>query len=298
MADFLTALSTTTVKRSKDPKPVIEAASTARTGEDQREVVDLDSPEDILKVLKSQPYLETVGRILNHLADGIDRRDGFNLVTPGPVSASIVDTLVTSTIPDYWRIWKEGAGHLRQLVRCLQSANGLGAILGRLRPLIADCRQKKPAENTRDSSVHIEDLIDVLEHVLRGDNPTSQIWNDIRNHAQNPIQKKLMWKEYVAQVGSGRILSIVAEAEDVLKERVSSRKASRLANGKEYASWLGRNIAVLMREIPTSEPDFAVQEICARALGLGYIGMYSGRTLDSITDPSRCHRRFYCRFDA
>jgi telomere length regulation protein len=278
MAEFLTAVSTKAVKRSKEPVSVIGVSPT------NSQNIDLDSPEEIAKVLKNQPDLESLGKILKHLVAAFDKQHGFNLVTPGPISAQVVDILVTKTIPDYWRTLKDSGRYVKQLIRCLRSANGLGAILSRLRPLITDCRQKKPASNTQDASVHIEDIIDVLEHVLHDDRATSQIWTDMKVHAQNPIQKKLMWKEYVTQVGSGRILSVVAEAEDALKERVSERKASWLGNGKVYASWLGCNMAILIRDDSVSDRDSPVPEFCGKALGLGYLGTYSPRNKHSSTN--------------
>lgn len=273
MADFLTAVSTTTVKRPKESEPLLQA-STQNTNKNTKNI-DLESPEQISRILKNQPDLETVGKILKHLASQAGKRDGFNLVTPGPVSAQIVDTLVVNTIPDYWRTFKDTGGHGRDLIKCLQNGNGLGAIITRLRPLIADCRQKKPVGNTRDASGHIEDLVDVLEQILSEDIVSNRIWDDIRTHAQNPTQKTLMWREHVAQVASGRILAIVAEGEDVLKERGSSRRASWLASGNDYASWLGRNMAVLMKEnIAVEESASAVTDLCSKALGLGYLGPY------------------------
>jgi telomere length regulation protein len=269
MDDLLTPLST--VKRHpQETKPVIEEV---RKEAAQRPRIT--SPEEVLKVLKHWPDLDTVGEILRYLASESQKKHGFNLVTPEPLSASIAFTLATVTVPDYWRTLKEKGQDRKNLVRLLSNPNGVGAILSRLRPLIADCRQKKPAGNTRDSSEHIEDLLDILDQALVDDGSSSRIWNDIQDHATNPIQLKLMWKEYVAQTASGRILSIAAEAEDVLKEKGSSRAASWVANGNDYAAWLGRNVAILMKDnIGVEDSVPAVTEICGKALLLGYTGMY------------------------
>lgn len=280
MVDFLTPVSTTTVRRSKSPEPLLEATTTKRSV-GITEHVDISTPEQISKALKNQPDFPTVSKILKSLANN---KDGFNLIVPGPVSAQIVDTLVNNTIPDYWNTFKEERKVEKDLISCLRNANGIGAILSRLRPLIADCRQKKRLNNTRDPSAHIKDLLDVLEKILAGDNTRTRrgllngdytshkIAEDIWIHGQNPTQKKLMWREYVTQVASGRILSAVAEAEDVLKERGSSRTASWVASGPEYASWLGRNLAVIMDEGDWKE---AVTDLFAKALGLGYLGLFS-----------------------
>jgi telomere length regulation protein len=269
MDDLLTPLST--VKRHpQEPKPVIEEV---RKEAAQR--LRITSPEEALKGLKHWPDLDTVREILRYLAFESQKKHGFNLVTPEPLSASIAFTLATVTIPDYWRTLKEKGQDRKNLVRLFSNPNGVGAILSRLRPLIADCRQKKPAGNTRDPSGHIEDLLDILDQALVDDGSSSRIWNDIQDHAKNPTRLKLMWKEYVAQTASGRILSLAAEAEDVLKERGLSRAASWVANGNDYAAWLGRNMAILIKaNIGVEDSVPAVTEICGKALLLGYTGTY------------------------
>lgn len=269
MDDFLTPVST--VKRQpQESRPVIEVI---RAEEIKRHIIK--TPEEALEALRNHPDLEAVGNIFKYLTSESRKKNGFNLVTPEPLSASIAYTLATITVPDYWRILKDTGQDKKNLVKLFSNPNGLGAVLGRLKPLIADCQQKKPAGNTRDPSGHIEDLLDILEEALADDGSSCQIWNDIQGHAKNPIQLKLMWKEYVAQTASGRLLSIAAEAEDVLKERGISRAASWLANGNEYAAWLGRNMALLMKDNVSVEDSVpAVTEICGKALLLGFTGAY------------------------
>ena len=47
-----------------------------------------------------------------------------------------------------------------------------------------------------------------------------------------------------------------------------------VADGKEYAAWLGRNIAILLERSSSSEEGLtAVIELCSKALSLGYTGM-------------------------
>lgn len=282
MSDFLNPVMTTAARRGKVSDKQ-DALSTSSVQGKSAENITIESPDHVSKILKSQPDLETVSKVLRYLTSTSKGRDDFNLVTPSAVSAQIVDALVSQTIPDYWKTFKESKVLLKELINSLRSANGLGAILSRLRPLIADCRQKKAVNNTRDASAHIEDLIDVLDNVLSRDQTSTQIWQDIQKYSQNPTQEKLMWKEYVSQVATGRILGLVAEAEDVLKERGTSKKPSWLATGRDYALWLGRNVAVLTKKAlsaPTSFP--AVTELWGKAISLGYIGtsiFLSGRDL-------------------
>ncbi|KAF2186905.1 hypothetical protein K469DRAFT_749330 [Zopfia rhizophila CBS 207.26] len=280
MNDLLTPVSTIKVKPSQPSEARIGLSPrSATTTKD--DYCLFESPETALKALKDQPDLETVETILSYLLNDSHKKDGFNLVIPGPLSAQIVDTLVTTTIPDYWRAFKSSGRNGKRLVQCLQNVSGIGAIMSRLRPLIADCRHKKSIEQTRDPSEHIEDLLDILSQISKDDHTSSQIWNGIQAHAQNPTQKKLTWKEYLSQTASGRILSVVAQAENALKERGLPRKESWLANGNEYASWLGRNIATIMEENQGAEESVSsVTELCGRSLALGY----TDRIVTSITD--------------
>ena len=82
-----------------------------------------------------------------------------------------------------------------------------------------------------------------------------------------------MWKEYIAQTCSGRITGLVGAAEDVLKAAEAIKKPSWMAIGSDYASWLGRNMVVLLEDPPAKDAaSDPVTEFYGKALGLGYTG--------------------------
>ncbi|CAI6272100.1 unnamed protein product [Periconia digitata] len=268
MDDLLTPVSTTKVKREQTSKPLL---STDHNSTLNNVEVVVNSPSSVLEALKGKPDSATVEKILIYLTAESKRKDGFSLVKPDPVSANTAYQLVNTTIPDYWQIIKEDERQKEQLIHCLSNPCGIGAIMARLRPLIADCRQKKPAGHTRDASSHITDLVEILDCIFRNEKLSNQVWSDVCTHAKDPVQAKMMWKEFVAQVASGRVLAIVAEAEAVLKDRVSSRKATWMSDGNEYGSWLGHTIATLMQTVEKNEESaVAVVEICGKAFSLGY----------------------------
>jgi telomere length regulation protein len=278
MDDFLTPVSTTKVNRPEKPANQdleLPARIAARTSE-------LNSADGALKVLKQDPNFDNVSAILKYLAAEAekDKSNGFSLVTPDPVAANIAFELVHNTIPNYWSTLKERKVQENHLIRCLRNPCGIGHIIGRLRPLIADCRQKKPAGTTRDASSHVEDLLEVFERVLQDEHCSYDVWNDAQKFAKTAMQGKMIWKEYVAQVASGRILSLAAEAEDVLKEKGTARSESWLANGNKFAAWLGRNIAAFMIVAEKSdETASAVLDLCGKSLTLGYTGGYTRSSL-------------------
>lgn len=260
MADFLTAVST---KKVKSPEPLLQEIKSLRV----QDVVEVDSASSTLEALKSQPSRETITTALNYMTS-----DGFSLLLPEPLYTSIAYQLVNDTVPHYWRPLK-GSSQRKLFARILRNPLGVGHVITRLRSLIADSRKKKALGNARDSAEHIEGLLELLEAILHGDDTCVQVSRDIQAYRKESTQKKLLWREYLAQAVSGRLIAIVAEAEDVLKTQKTSRTASWIADGSSYAEWLGRNMVALIREETMGgEQASATVELCSKALSLGYTG--------------------------
>jgi telomere length regulation protein len=262
MADFLTAVST---KKVKIAEPLIREVKSLNI---QENAISIDSAEAALGALKNQPSRDTVSNVLRYLT-----ADGFSLLLPEPLNASIAHQLVNDTVPNYWRTI-ESSKEAKRLAKVFRNPTGLGHLATRLRSLIADSHQKRAPGEVRNAAEHISDTLDVLELTLHGDETTHLILKDVLAIGKTPVQTKLIWREYLAQAVSGRILSIAAEAEDVLKKSETARAASWIADGKDYAAWLGRNIIVLVQRGDQSEEYLAaVTELFSKALGLGYTGM-------------------------
>ncbi|OAL55732.1 hypothetical protein IQ07DRAFT_627780 [Pyrenochaeta sp. DS3sAY3a] len=258
MAEFLTAVSTKKVRQSE---PLIQEISNLHI----QSSVPVESPVSALEALKNQPNHETVKNVLNFLTS-----NGFSLLAE-PLNASIAHQLVNDTIPNYWRLLKDSTqGGL--LATVLRNPIGLGHLITRLRNLIADSRQKKTPDQIRGTLEHIEDAVDLFDRILHKDQTSGLVLGDILV-SSNAIQKKLMWREYLSQIASGRVLSLVAEAEDILKNKDIGRVVSWTASGTEFAAWLGRNIVSLMESDDKREEYVnSVTELCSKVLGLGYTG--------------------------
>jgi telomere length regulation protein len=262
MADFLTAVST---RKVKDAEPLIREVESLNIQED---AVPVNSAASALGALKSQPSWNTVTEVLRYLTT-----DGFSLLLPESLNASIAHQLVNDTIPNYWETIKKSV-EAKLLVQVLRNPTGLGHILTRLRSLIADSGRKQVLGGARDTTEHISDALDILELILQNKGTSHHILQDVLAFGKNLMQKKLIWREYLAQVASGRILSVAAEAEDILKQKERPRTASWVADGNDYAAWLGHNVAFLMQSGDQSEEYLAsIVELCSKALGLGYTGM-------------------------
>ncbi|CAN9206083.1 unnamed protein product [Alternaria alternata] len=256
MTDFLTAVST---KKVKGPEPLIQ---------------------------DNQPNRKTVSKVLSYLTT-----EGFSLLLPEPLNASIAHQLINDTIPNYWRTIK-GSIEVLKLEDILRNPTGLGHLNTRLRSLIADSRQKKAPGDAGNTAEHIADTLEILSSVLSGDETSHRVLQDVLAYGKNSTQRKLIWKEYLAQVASGRLLSIAAEAEDILKKSDGVyQDAVWVADGKEYAAWLGRNIAILLERSSSSEEGLtAVIELCSKALSLGYTDRIVSSLFRALIDSSSLER--------
>lgn len=260
MAEFLTAVST---KKTKNSQPPIREVQSLNI----QEVVNIDSGQSVLWALKNQPSPQTLNTILRYLTIS-----DFSLLLPDPINASIAHQLVNDTIPNYWRTVKDST-QANLIAQVLRNPTGLGHIITRLRTLIADNRGKHAPDGRRNIIEHIEDIFEVLDRILYDDQTSVLILKDILSYGRNNVQKKIIWREYLAQVATGRVLSIAAEAEDVLKKSESTKTDSWIANGNAFAAWLGRNLsAVVKNDDKTEEYLHAVVELFSKALGLGYTG--------------------------
>jgi len=262
MADFLTAVSTRKVKKEE---PLIQQVKSLSIQED---VVSINSTESALQALKNQPSRNTLNAVLSYLTT-----EGFSLLLPEPLNASIAHQLINDTIPNYWRTIKN-ADEVSKLQKILRNPTCLGHLNTRLRSLVQDSHQKKAPGEARNTSEHIADALQVLSLVLSRDETSHLVLQDVLAFGKNPTQRKLIWREYITQVASGRLLSMAAEAEDVLKKSDEAHQdANWVADGKQYAAWLGRNIAVSVERNSNNEEYLAaIVELCSKSLGLGYTG--------------------------
>ncbi|KAF2855446.1 hypothetical protein T440DRAFT_413901 [Plenodomus tracheiphilus IPT5] len=278
MPDFLTAVSSKKITKTQN---LVQEVGSLDIGDN----VKIDSADSALEALKSQPSRNTISSILRHLT-----KDGFSLILPEPLNASIAYQLVNDTIPNYWRTLSD-APESKLIAQLLRNPTGLGHIITRLRTLIADSRLRKAPNDVRNTLEHIEDILDVIDRVLRGNDTSRLVLRDVSAYGKSSNQKKLIWREYLAQTASGRLLSLTAEAEDALKEGEVLRISSWIADGKTYATWLGHNAVNLMLSEDTSdEHSTASTEFCTKLLVLGYTDYVLQSMLSVLVKDDRIER--------
>ena len=288
MEELLTPLKTTTRSNLEGTgNHLTEAKPVQDTHSDSNR--RLDSSEAALDILSSKPDLEQLTRVL-HWLDPKAAEDGhFNIQVPGPKAAQIINVLVNDIVPDYWTIWSEQqtSVHLkskRLLLRCLSSVAGIGAITSRLRSLITSNRDGGNSKKIGgvDDSQAMRDLRDLLESILEKDTFITSVWTDICVSIPKLSTKNLLWKELSSILATGRLLSVAAEANDILNRGSSSiQEESWIGNGNEYSSWLGRNVGAMA--IYFKEEDGEAWREAARFLSKGLTLGYTGKSLSMDT---------------
>jgi telomere length regulation protein len=239
------------------------AAAAAIAGSHPVAPTSLETPSAILECLRASPSQETIVKCL-HLLDS-----AFNIRAPSPVSSQITKVLLETTLPDFWHVL--GRKQRGLLARCLASPTGLGGIVARLKALIPPARDK-PSGEVVGLRENLAELLVLLQMAIARGGFLHEIWT--LSEMENEIKRKLLWKEFVALVGGGRLLSIVAEAEMVLGRLAPDQKQRWIGDGKLYALWLGREISeTCLRFDPMEDASWkSLSLLLTAGFRLGYTG--------------------------
>ncbi|KAL4926004.1 telomere length regulation TEL2 family protein [Aspergillus undulatus] len=270
------ALTAREERPTDDGSNIKEHTPTAESGP------DASSPAHILSILKSNPQqdeLVTALSALDPFGKGNTLAD-FDIRIPGPVSAQLLNALVNITIPDRWesvnsksRGSTTGQGKLRSaLLRCLSSVPGISCLVTQLRSLISQSRASSQQTDASGNGLRIRNILEVTAALLE---PTDLVWRlyaDIDTVYINATQKQIAWKELTAQLASGRVLSVSAEAISLAGGSDVPKEISWLGTGSHFASWLGANICHTASKLSVGDEAQwkAIAALAGRALSLGY----------------------------
>jgi telomere length regulation protein len=270
--DFLRLSSIQTPSKNPEPTPPKSQHHTTPT-----------TPEDALEILKHEPDYDSLTSILTF----ISRHETHNLPTiklPSPLNAQLVQVLVAEIVPNYWALLVEDVevkmSGLRLLLYCLSSITGVNAILVRLRALIQEAKSKASTDIKRpDIPLNLGILLDLLCRVLEGDGWVLEAYRLATSGHEVAAMVRPRLQETVATFGASRIISLAAEAEDILKGNASIKKADNIwpADSLQYTQWLGRNIVTLALSDLTAKDIKFGPDLFAKALRLGHSGMFSQR---------------------
>lgn len=291
MGDFLTAVKTTrhdqvVSNSSLDEKQTAkELVTEAKTHAD----CDPASPEYVLGVLKSNPSHDQLYDVL-HILDPANRNrenKTFDIRSASPITAQILQILVSTTIPDHWKSLeadssKRGAHEQSTklqkiraaLLRCLCSITGISAIVTQLRTLITALRSAPEHEKESGRKLVIRDTLGVLSALLKPKDLLVRLYEDVSSLYTTATKRQLAWKELCTIVAGGRVLSTVAEALTCIKDLDDLDSISWVGEGSQYASWLGRNLYSMASngDLDNDEVWKSTALMTGRALSLGYTG--------------------------
>ena len=229
------------------------------------EASSVESPEDALQFLRSEPDTNSLLSILKRLSsvDGFERR--FDIRCPSPLAAQIINTIVSSVIPTFWSALEKQDRLL--VTACISNVAGLNSVIAKIQLLISQSKSSK----VQDHVQALQDLFSVAKDLFKGDLLAATIWSGLQRSTSEKTKRDLAWKECSNLLGSGKVANVLAEAEDILRSTGGLTTKSSIADSNEYAAWLGSNIArVLITESATpSESRTAVTTLLSRALSLG-----------------------------
>ena len=320
MDGLLTPVSTT--RRKDAPRPLLqEVPSTADASRHPSESATSpagipSSADEALEVLRNQPGYDSLITILRLVKEGGFERGKFDIANPSPIGAQIVHTLVTDIALNYWTLLREddagdqtasgknrkirgSATGLRLFLDCVRNLPGINAALLRLRALTREAQSEKKDVRRPDLVANLRITLDLLEAILEGTDRVHALWAAATREATNLAKRRPLAQEFLALLGSGRIVSYAAEAEDILKAIGDKRRgesASWIGDGAQYSTWLGRNIMKWATHDISSDDAKLCSDLLARSLRLGYAGQWVcvQFLLDVFLTSVRCRYQGYC----
>lgn len=287
MDDLLTPVSTTYLKPRNEPEPLfteVKPASTASTQKKPPSISDKSTADEIIDALKSQPDYDTLISILNFLNNPKSASSNFSFSTPSPKSASIIHLLVSEIASNYWTLFLEGdieddTKGKTELPRdadlflgCLRSLTGLNAVITQLRVLIQESRLGGKEERRADLSINTGILLSILSSILGSAQSISTIWSTSIKGISSVALQRVQCQKLVSILSNSQIVSIAAEALEVMGRDKVDDGVHWIADGLKYSTWMGNAIVSWVHSSP--EPDgmaFAC-ELFQKSLSLHHSG--------------------------
>ncbi|KAI2824780.1 hypothetical protein CBS133816_8756 [Aspergillus niger] len=288
MDGLLTAVKT--VKHSQ--QPVLSAAAegiysaTTSNGSEHRSKADLPgdatSSDHILAVLKAKPDEHELAQVLAILdpSNKTASPNGFDIRVPRPVTAQILNVLVSITVPDHWGALgphsqspKSGNTKLRAaLLRCLSSVAGISCLVTQLRSLIAASRSSAEHAKSSGHKIQIRDTLAVISALLEPSDFAFRLYTDMDDLYSNATQKQVAWRELLSILAASKVLSTAAEALTLISGLDGLSAISWIGEGSKYATWLGSNIFYMSSKTALGDEEAwkAVALLTGRSLSLGY----------------------------
>jgi len=277
------------------PKPVVPTKPSFQAS----------SPEGALEILKNEPDRDALIATLRYLVNSLH----FDIMSPSPLAAQLVHVLVSDAVPNYWNVlqgsqksknFKPGksrksrkSSDLTILLSCLQSVTGLNAVLLRVKQHI----QLSKESNKTVGGPNIQDILTIylqlLQTLLEGDDTVQKVWQSVWSTSDPIPKQRALWNEFLNLVGGGKILGLVAEAEDVIRTLSKNADGERywIAEGSQYSKWLSGDLVHWIRslQVDSAENEWkSCSELFNKSLRLGHKGKYCSVILiEALTDRAQ-----------
>lgn len=271
--DLLTAVSTTRKSESSDEllKPQV---TTSLQKVEPPKIRQLDAAQDessALSVLREQAGIDEILQALKLVKNAKGRTDAQH--------AAILQTLLTSTIPNYWhniRIRKEGQESecRKYIVELFRSVLGLGALTARLTTLNGQMTAEGLKSTSGGKAALAKDILEVLSLVLSPYESLHSIWSQTQECGRE-AQKQTSWREITNILAGGRALSTIMETVSL----IGDVGTAWVKSGRSYGNWLGHSISHLVQKAEMQMPT-TKQSIChfvSRSFSLGHTGKFQSR---------------------
>lgn len=229
------------------------------------EASSVQSPEDALQFLRSEPDTDSLLSTLKRLSTVDGFESTFDIRRPSPLAAQIINTIVSSVIPTFWSALEKRDRPL--VTACISNVAGLNSMIARIQLLISQSKTSK----AQDHAQTLQDLCSVANDLFKDDHLAFTIWTGLQQSTSEKPKRDLAWKECSNLLGSGKVANVLAEAEDILRTSGDTPTKSSIATSHEYAAWFGSNIAqmlIIENETP-QEAQTAVNILLSKALSLG-----------------------------
>ncbi|KAL2261164.1 hypothetical protein VTK26DRAFT_4617 [Humicola hyalothermophila] len=234
------------------------------------------SAEDALEILRHEPDYDSLVAVLRFLSRHrkTDVLEFPSIKLPSPLSAQLVQVLVSDIVPNYWTLLLEDVGTgknsgLKLLLYCLSNVTAVNAILARLRALIQEAKSEATEKAKRpDISLHLGILLDLLSRLLQGDGWLLEAWQVATSGQDGPARVKPRVHEILATFGNGRIVSLAAEADELADRK--STDTLWPAHPLHYTLWLARNVVTWQLSDYASKDTKFGPDLLLKALRLGH----------------------------
>lgn len=269
MDELLSPVNRTYTKSSGAENPFLQETQIPTSIVATTSNLDTSSVDDVLDVLKSEPDYETLISALRLLVRGGRKLGGFSIAASGPEAAKLIHILVTEIVPNYWTLLKESStddGDL--LLESLRSIAGINAVLLRLRTLTKELKSEASGTKRSDVQMNLAIVLDLLCEVLDGDDRIAQVWASITSGSE-AMKRRILAREFVNLLGSGRVVSLSAEGEAVVSQ-VAEISDCWTVDGAEYTRWLTRNIVTWSQASQQPEDTKLQADLLSKAMHLGY----------------------------